>query len=275
MCLQWARLSPGTKPRALWLQVARLTLASLAPRAQRALHVLRETIYAGRWWGVVGLAAGMVWPLVMITPRLRWRWAIVHRGARWALRLAGTRLSIEGSGHLLRGAAIVVSNHASYLDSVVLAAAVPSSLSFVAKRELAGQFLAGPFLRRVAAIFVERADPAASVEDTDSILAAVRAGHRPMFFAEGTIMRSPGLMPFRLGAFVIAARTLTPVVPVTITGTRSILRGDQWFPRRGSVGVVVDPPTNPEGEDFEAANRLRDATRAKILARCGEPDLEQ
>ena len=232
-------------------------------------------IYAGRWWGVVGLAAGMVWPLVMITPRLRWRWAIVHRGARWALRLAGTRLSIEGSEHLPRDAAIVVSNHASYLDSVVLAAAVPSSLSFVAKRELAGQFLAGPFLRRVAAIFVERADPAASVEDTDSILAAVRAGHRPMFFAEGTIMRSPGLMPFRLGAFVIAARTLTPVVPVTITGTRSILRGDQWFPRRGSVGVVVDPPINPEGEDFEAAIRLRDATRAKILARCGEPDLEQ
>ena len=265
----------GGKPRALWLQVLRLTLASVIPRARRRLHILRELAFAGWWWGIVGIAVGIVWPLVMIAPSQRRRWTILHHCARWTLPLAGTRLSVEGLEHLPADGAIVVSNHASYLDGAVLAAALPSPLAFVAKRELAGQFFAGNFLRRIAAIFVERSDPAASVEDTDMILTAVGAGHRPLFFAEGTLMRSPGLMPFHLGAFVIAARTMTPVVPVTITGTRSILRGDQWFPRRGSVRLVVDPAITPDGKDFDAAVRLRDAARAKILERCGEPDLAQ
>jgi 1-acyl-sn-glycerol-3-phosphate acyltransferase len=91
--------------------------------------------------------------------------------------------------------------------------------------------------------------------------------------AEGTFSRMPGLLPFRLGAFLVAAQAAIPVAPVTIRGTRMILRGDQWFPRRGSISVHIGEPLYPDGNDFAAAVRLRDRCRAIILERSGEPDL--
>ena len=85
----------------------------------------------------------------------------------------------------------------------------------------------------------------------------------------------PGLLAFHLGAFTSAVAADLPVVPVTLRGTRSILRGDQWFPRRGAISLHVGRPIPPDGEDFAAVLRLRDGARAAILARCGEPDLGQ
>jgi 1-acyl-sn-glycerol-3-phosphate acyltransferase len=64
-----------------------------------------------------------------------------------------------------------------------------------------------------------------------------------------------------------------PVVPVAIRGTRSILRGEQWFPRRGRIRVEVAPPLAPGGDGLREAVRLREAARHELLARCGEPDL--
>ena len=61
-------------------------------------------------------------------------------------------------------------------------------------------------------------------------------------------------------------------MPVALAGTRSILRADQWFPRRGAVSVTVAAPIRPVGGDWAAAIRLRDAARAEILRHCGEPD---
>jgi hypothetical protein len=52
-----------------------------------------------------------------------------------------------------------------------------------------------------------------------------------------------------------------------------MLRGDDWFPRRGAITITVRPPISPEGSDLAAAVRLRDKVRREILAYCGEPDL--
>jgi len=83
----------------------------------------------------------------------------------------------------------------------------------------------------------------------------------------------PGLLEFHIGAFLTAAQLGLPIVPITICGTRSILRSDFWLFRRGDITVHIGAPIEPQGKDFQAAIALRDATREKILARCGEPDL--
>jgi 1-acyl-sn-glycerol-3-phosphate acyltransferase len=80
-------------------------------------------------------------------------------------------------------------------------------------------------------------------------------------------------MPFRMGAFVVAAEAGAPVVPVSIRGTRSILRDGHWFPRRGIITVTIGRPIAPEGKGWAAAIRLRNTARAEISRRCGEPDL--
>ena len=55
--------------------------------------------------------------------------------------------------------------------------------------------------------------------------------HWLVIFPEATFLRMPGMLPFRLGAFDIASATRTPLLPVVLRGTRSILRGGQWFQR--------------------------------------------
>jgi 1-acyl-sn-glycerol-3-phosphate acyltransferase len=265
----------GARPRALWWQVARLSLAGLRPRVQHGLAALAELLYAGYWWIVLAVTAGIAWPLVVLLPRRAWRWALLRPLLRLALRLMGTPLEVSGLESLPAAGAILVANHASYLDGLVLVAALPGETAFVAKTELAAQVFAGRFLPRLGAVFVERVDPERGARDTQSALAAARAGRRLLFFPEGTLSRMPGLMAFHLGAFVAAVEAGLPVVPVTLRGTRSILRGDQWFPRRGAVSLHVGRPIPPDGGDFAAVLELRDAARAAILARCGEPDLGQ
>ena len=265
----------GARARAVWWQVARLSGVALARRLRTGLRRAGETLYAGWWWSAVVICAVPAWLLVLTLPRLSWRWTAVRAAARLMLWLSHARVVVEGLENLPKDGGIVLVNHSSYFDSLVLAACVPGQPSFVAKKELAGQHVAGPVLRRLAALFVERFDLQAGVEDTRRLLEAARAGRRLVTFPEGTLCRMPGLLPFKLGAFVVAARAGVPVVPAVLRGTRSILRPDQWFPRRGSVHLRISRPIPPKGSDWAAAVNLRSAARAEMLWMCGEPDLSE
>ncbi|MBI4938111.1 MAG: 1-acyl-sn-glycerol-3-phosphate acyltransferase [Nitrosomonadales bacterium] len=77
-----------------------------------------------------------------------------------------------------------------------------------------------------------------------------------MFFLEGTFTRIPVLQPFRMGAFVVAAEAGVPIVPMSIRGTRSMLRNGHWFPRGGIVTITIGKPVAPEGKDWAAAIQL-------------------
>ena len=176
---------------------------------------------------------------------------------------------------------IFVSNHASYLDSMMLILAIPMEFSFVAKAELSQQFIAGTLMRKIRTQFVERFDTQQSISDAKKITTAATEGHSLLFFPEGTFTRMPGLLPFRMGAFTTAVTSARPVPPITIRGTRSILRAQTWLPRKGSVTISIgevimpDPilPNADHNETWNAALKLRDAAREQMLRHNGEPDL--
>jgi 1-acyl-sn-glycerol-3-phosphate acyltransferase len=220
------------------------------------------------------LLAPVAWLLVVLLPRLHWRWVAMRSGAQWLFRLARIPLHVRGLEQLPGDrACVVVANHASYLDGVILVAALPVSLGFVAKAELERRFIPRIFLRRIGAGFVERFDKQRGVADARRIAQQAGSGHSLLFFPEGTFTRMPGLLPFHMGAFVVAAEAGVPVVPVTIRGSRSILRAGSWFPHAGTVSVRVGEPVMPAGTDWAAAVQLRDAARAAILHHVAEPDL--
>ena len=173
----------------------------------------------------------LAWMAVMTLPRLNQRWALVRRIARIMLAALRVPISVTGIERIPPGNAMLVFNHSSYMDVIVLAAVLPGEPAYVAKKELAGQIFAGPFLRRLGVLFVERFDVASSLADTEALIGAARQGRNLVFFPEGTFTRRAGLSGFYLGAFKIAAEAGLPVVPGILRGTRSMLRGDQWFPR--------------------------------------------
>jgi 1-acyl-sn-glycerol-3-phosphate acyltransferase len=265
----------GMPQRALRWQILRLWLAGIRPQAVRLVTAGREALYAGWWWLVVGAAALLAWVAVMVLPRIDQRWGAVRRIASTALAAMGVPVAVTGLDRLPRGNTVLVFNHLSYADALLLAAVLPGDPVYVAKRELAGQIFAGPFLRQLGALFVERYDVSASLSDTDSAIAAAQHGRNIVFFPEGTFTRRPGLSEFYLGAFKVAAEAGLPVVPGILRGTRSMLRSDQWFPRWTPLSVEITDAIVPSGADFASLLRLRDAARKAVLARCGEPDLTE
>jgi 1-acyl-sn-glycerol-3-phosphate acyltransferase len=168
---------------------------------------------------------------------------------------------------------VIVVNHASYIDAMLVTAVLPPHLHFAAKREFARAPLLGWVMRRLNVYFVERADPARGIEDTRELVATVRRGETVVFFPEGTFSRAPGLGAFRLGAFVVSAESGAPVIPIVLRGTRSVLREHRWLPARYPVEVIIQPPIAPAGRDWSAAVALRDRVREVILRHCAEPDL--
>jgi 1-acyl-sn-glycerol-3-phosphate acyltransferase len=263
----------GRGGAAVWLQIVHLGWEGLKARAAQRVRRASDLLYAGWFWTVFALATLPVAVALLATPGKARRRRLARNVARGLAVLTGTPVRVKGLENLAGATSLLASNHASYLDAFVLTAALPPDVGFVAKRELEGNAFTGALLRRLGTVFVERFEAGQGEEETGKVAEAVASGGSLVIFPEGTFSRIPGLRPFRMGTFVAAARTGVRVVPVAIRGTRSKLRGGGWLPRRGGVEVEVGASVRPDGTDWNAAVRLRDAVRAGILDRCGEPDL--
>jgi 1-acyl-sn-glycerol-3-phosphate acyltransferase len=231
-------------------------------------------IYAALLFVTVSLTALVC---VLLLPTLRLRRGAARTAARTFFLLAGMPLRVRGTEHLPAGQCVVVANHASYLDGVVMAAALPPRFGFVIKREMNDVPVAGLLLRRIGSEFVERFNRHKSGTDARRVLRTAASGHSLVFFPEGTFTNEVGLGKFHTGAFAIAARAACPVVPAVILGTRRNMPATRVFPRPGGIevryGAAIAPVAAQENEDPALA--LRDRSRAAILSELGEPDLEK
>ena len=264
----------GKPRRAVWLQVIRLALSGVGPRLRRGMRSALAVLYAGYAWAVFALAALPLWLLAVALPTRKLRWTGLRSGLRLVARLAGIKLQVRELETLPEGPAVLVCNHASYLDGFLLTALLPNDPAFVAKAELASAWPVRIPFQRLGMAYVERFDARKGVEDTKSLADMVAAGRPLLFFPEGTFTRMPGLLPFHMGAFAVAAEADVPVVPMALRGSRSVLHPESWFPRAGAVTLTLSAPLAPEGEDpWAAAVALRDAARTEVLRHCGEPDL--
>jgi 1-acyl-sn-glycerol-3-phosphate acyltransferase len=262
------------RPRSRRRQVLESTLRTSAPLIRRALRALAAVAYAGWFWFCLGLLAIPAWALAAGLPGERMRWRAVSAIARLFFVLAGVRLKVAGREYLSADPRVLVVNHASYLDSIVLVAVLPPGYSLVAKRELERNVLLRRALRRLGVVFVERFDRERAAHEVDALEQRIRDGRSLVIFPEGTNRRRPGLFPFHLGAFAVAARTSVPIVPGGIWGSRTVLRADQWFPRRGPLTITVRPPLFPAASTWEAAVALQERARAEIAIAAREPLVE-
>ena len=168
------------------------------------------------------------------------------------------------------GSCVLVANHSSYLDGLVMKAVLPPRFSFVIKREASSMPMVGMLLRRIGSEFVDRHTRGGRQRDARRVVERAEQGHSLVFFPEGTFDAVAGVKRFHLGAFVAAARGNVQVVPTVIHGARRALPSGSFVPRPGRLHVEVLPAVGGCRDRPEA---LRDASRAAIVARLDEPDL--
>jgi 1-acyl-sn-glycerol-3-phosphate acyltransferase len=213
--------------------------------------------------------------LLLLTPGLHARRVVGSQCARTWLWVAGIKVKLVGAEQLPSGPSVIVANHSSYVDGVVLKAVLPTRFAFVIKKEMVKVPLAGLLLKRIGAEFVDRFNRHSGAMDARRIMRTATDGSSLVFFPEGTFTGRPGLSRFHGGAFTIAARARMPIVPVAIRGARHILRGDSIWPRPGRVeiSVLTVLPMSDSQDGAVSVTTLRDQSRAHILLALGEPDL--
>ena len=210
--------------------------------------------------------------LVAITPLKSLRRRVAKATSRLVFRLTGTPLDVTGIENFPGGASVLVANHSSYIDGVLLTAVLPARFSFVIKGEMTRIPLVHFLLRRIGAEFVSRAGTSKRASDARRLLQLARDGESLAFFPEGTFVAEPGLLKFHSGAFVAAVRGKLPVVPVVIRGTRKMLPAGRLLPVPGRLAVMVKEPVHARALD-DPAPKLLQLSRQSILENLDEPDL--
>lgn len=160
---------------------------------------------------------------------------------------------------------IIVANHTSFLDPIVVMAGVPKKIYCLALRFLYRMFLIGWFLKKVEALPVGSASSRA--------ISLLQQNKNVGLFPEGRISRSGKLLDFRRGAALLAYKTGRPIVPCAILGTFEALPLGKVLPRLYPITLRIGKPIYllKEFEDViddiklqDGTNRIRNAIKEML-----------
>ncbi len=229
------------------------------------------------WTFAVTLAVLMWWGPVVIVESLRgrrpaaWYSMITRRWARSTIWASGCPIVVHGAENVREGVPqVVASNHISWFDVFALASVIEVPYHFVAKKELMKVPLFGRAMEAAEHITIDRSNREAAIESLK--LAGEKIRHSPgavVIFPEGTRSRTGRLIPFKKGAFVLAAESRVAIVPTAITGSFEIMRKGSWRISQRTIHIHFLPPIPPEEVTALAATSteaLMDAVRARIAA---------
>ncbi|MBW8486661.1 lysophospholipid acyltransferase family protein [Actinomadura parmotrematis] len=176
---------------------------------------------------------------------------------------------VEGTERIPRtGGAVLVSNHVSYLDFIFAGlAAHPAGrlVRFMAKKEIFDNRVAGPLMRGMHHIPVDREAGASSYK---AALKALKDGEIIGVFAEATISRSFEVKDIKSGAVRMAVAGKVPLVPITIWGPQRLWtkgRKRRLLQRNVPVTILVGEPMYPKrGDDYDKVTEELHARLAEL-----------
>ncbi|KRF20552.1 glycerol acyltransferase [Nocardioides sp. Soil797] len=172
--------------------------------------------------------------------------------AKLGFRALGLRFTLSGTEHVPReGGVLLACNHIGYADFVFGGlAANPSgrNVRFMAKKEIFDHRIAGPVMRSMHHIEVDRGEGIQSFHDAVRYL---RDGEAVGIFPEATISRSFQIKEIKTGAVRIAAEAGVPLLPVIMWGTHRLITKDhpKDFSRGKTIALAVGEPMHPTGEN--------------------------
>ena len=196
-----------------------------------------------------------------------------HRCARaWArliLRTTGVRVTVTGLEHLQPGRSYVfAANHQSIYDIPILFASIPFQLRIVAKDSLGRIPFMGWHLHRAGHLLVDRRHPGADI--VHKMRRLVGESSSLIVFPEGTRSGDGGLGRFKKGPFLVAIDAGLPVVPISLAGSRHVMKKGRLMVCPGHVRLTVHEPLPTTGVDRTSVRGFAAGVRDTIGAAAGE-----
>jgi 1-acyl-sn-glycerol-3-phosphate acyltransferase len=182
--------------------------------------------------------------------------------------LTPVRVTVDGGENAQREQSyVVVSNHQSQFDILLLYGWLELDLKWVMKKELRKLPGIGIGCEKAGHIFVDRGKPKQAARVIREALERLGQGTGILFFPEGTRSLDGHLLKFKTGAFRLSAEQGLPILPVTLVGTRDVLPAKSLHLFPGSIRMVIHPAIDPEGKNAdELLQQTRDVIRSAMPA---------
>lgn len=224
------------------------------------------------WWGTA-----VLWEAPKGRKSTGWYAMITRRWARSVIWASGCPVIVHGRENVREGIPqVIASNHISWFDVFALASVVEVPFHFVAKKELMSIPFFGRAMEAAGHITIDRSNRERAIQSLRAAGEKIR--HSPgavVIFPEGTRSRNGRLMPFKKGAFMLAAESGVAIVPTAVTGSFEIMRKGSWRITPRDIHIHFLPPLPAADVAALAAggsDRLMERVRAEIATITGDGD---
>lgn len=179
--------------------------------------------------------------------------------SRIILSLSGVKVDVIGLENLPLGSPIILaSNHQGAFDIPALQVHLPIQFRWVAKKSLFKIPVVGWSMSLAGYISIERKHAGKAYRSLEAAANKIKAGTSVLIFPEGTRSMTDELLPFKRGSFLMALKSRVPMVPVSIKGTRDIMKKGSIFIRPTRVKIVIGKSIPTEGmEEKELMGKVR------------------
>ncbi|MBI3314262.1 MAG: 1-acyl-sn-glycerol-3-phosphate acyltransferase [Candidatus Omnitrophica bacterium] len=214
--------------------------------------------------------------LVLLTPFSlifdRSRKRVEHRVARaWARFIIGSslvwRLQVKGGENIKAGKHyVVIANHQSLLDILVVLAGLDLQFKFLAKKELFSIPFLGWHMKNAGYIPLERGNRDSARTAMGMAHQHIQRGVSVLFFPEGTRSLDGEIHVFKPGAFRLAQSEGVEILPVVIDGTGDALPKHSWYlEKKTRFRLYIGKPVPIGSGDANAPVKVMESVRKKMI----------
>ena len=186
------------------------------------------------------------------------------------IKLTGSTLKVQGLENLPEegGSICLVSNHQSYFDILILEAATPFLVGFVAKKELTRVPVVNAWMKELGCVPIDRSSPRSAVEAINKGVASIKSGKPIVLFPEGTRSRSQNMNRIKPGSLKLAIKAGAVIIPVTLNHSYKIYEENSRV-TPADVSVVfhegIDTGLEENGDSYKLAEKLQKIIESALI----------
>jgi len=191
-----------------------------------------------------------------------WGHAVITLSPVWKHKIKGQENIVPGHRY------VIVTNHQSLIDIIVVLASLPLHFKFMAKQELYAVPFVGWHMALAGYIPIMRTSRESGRKAMDLAHQWLRKGVSVLFFPEGTRSLNGQIHDFKMGAFKVAQEEDVEILPVVIEGTGDVIPKKSWRVKKLTrFDVSIGRPVRIQRNRPDALAKVRDSVRSEMIGR--------